>query len=123
MSRTVSFRASEELDDHLEQLAEERMTTKSTVANMLVAERVRQLRGETGGSGGSWAAVGESTESEGGKSTGLPPIFEKHRDRWYRPDTEEDYKFAIRMPEESGTHTKYYKTTERAAERLKEEYE
>lgn len=46
MTKTVSFRASDELDAFLEALAEERMTTKSTVAQMLVAERARQIKAE-----------------------------------------------------------------------------
>lgn len=50
MTVTISFRVSEELEEFLEQEAEERMTTKSTVAQMLLAERVRQVKNETGGS-------------------------------------------------------------------------
>lgn len=123
MSRTVSFRASEELDDYLEQLAEERMTTKSTVANMLLAERVRQLRGEAGGGGGSPAEEGETTGPESRELAGMSAIFEKHDEKWYEPDTERGHKYAVRMPEDSGTNTRYYKTAEKAAERLRREYE
>jgi len=38
MSKTVSFRCSGELDEFLEREAERRMTTKSTVAQMIVAD-------------------------------------------------------------------------------------
>jgi predicted transcriptional regulator len=43
MSRTVSFRCSEELDEFLEEEAERRMTTKSAVAQMIVAEYARSV--------------------------------------------------------------------------------
>lgn len=44
MSRTVSFRASEQLDEFLEQEAERRLMTKSDVAQIFVAEQYRQLQ-------------------------------------------------------------------------------
>jgi hypothetical protein len=49
MSRTVSFRCSEELNQFLEEEAERRMTTKSTVAQMIVAQFARDVSqdGET----------------------------------------------------------------------------
>lgn len=43
MSRTVSFRCSEDLDEFLEEEAERRMTTKSAVAQMIVAEYAREV--------------------------------------------------------------------------------
>lgn len=46
MSRTVSFRCSEELDEWLEQEAERRMTTKSTVAQMIVANYAQDISGD-----------------------------------------------------------------------------
>lgn len=46
MSRTVSFRCSQELDEWLEQEAERRMTTKSTVAQMIVADHVQAVSGD-----------------------------------------------------------------------------
>jgi predicted transcriptional regulator len=133
MSRTVSFRASEELDEYLEELAEERMTTKSTVANMLVAERIRQIRDDEEEESEEVEDDGEVSESdepttepeegEEGGDEGLPGVFERHSDKWYRPDTEEDYMFAVRMPEGDGTNRKYYKTVRYAANRLRKEYE
>jgi predicted transcriptional regulator len=47
MTVTISFRVSEELEEHLEQEAEKRMTTKSTVAQMLLAEHFRQISDES----------------------------------------------------------------------------
>ena len=47
MSRTVSFRCSEELDEFLEEEAERRMTTKSTVAQMMVAQAARDISNDS----------------------------------------------------------------------------
>jgi len=51
MTVTISFRVSEELEDFLEKEAERRMTTKSTVAQMLLAEKVKEIREESGTNG------------------------------------------------------------------------
>ena len=118
MSRTVSFRASEELDDFLEQEAERRMTTKSTAAQMLLAERVQELQGERSGEGGGSSQSGSGAPDQEGSS--LPGVFDRHDDRWYRPDSKK-YDFAVRLPDDGGT--KYYKTQEGAAERLRREYD
>ena len=117
MSKTVSFRASEELDDFLEQEAERRMTTKSTVAQMLLAERVRQLQGERSDESDESSETAQSEVEEPGES--LPEVFDQHRDHWYRPDSEK-YKFAVRVPDFD--KPKYYKTQDNAAKRLRDEY-
>ena len=118
MSRTVSFRASEELDDFLEQEAERRMTTKSTVAQMLLAERVRELQGARSGDDE------ESEQSESGEveqvGRGLPEVFDRHDDHWYRPDSDK-YQFTVRLPDSDDR--KYYKTQDNAAKRLRKEYD
>lgn len=117
MSRTVSFRASEELDEFLEQEAERRMTTKSTAAQMLLAERVRQLQGDDDGDD-------ETDQSDSGAShqsdSGLPEVFERHKSKWYRPESQKN-NFAVRLPEDRGT--KYYKTQDGAASRLRKEFD
>lgn len=122
MSRTVSFRASEELDEFLEEEAERRMTTKSTVAQMLLAERVRLLQAERRGI----LAESESEEPEpegegadGSGDNGEPAILERHRDKWHTPDSQEGYNYAVRTVE---GRLKYYKTARHAANRLREEY-
>lgn len=117
MSRTVSFRASEELDEFLEQEAERRMTTKSTAAQMLLAERVRQLQGDSVDDGDSDESGSESPDQSG---SGLPEVFERHHEHWYRPDSKEN-DFAVRLPQNEGT--KYYKTQDGAASRLRKEYD
>jgi len=53
MSVTISFRCSEELAEFLESEAERRMTTKSAVAQMLVAEKAREMMGQTGSDEGA----------------------------------------------------------------------
>lgn len=122
MSRTVSFRCSEELDEFLEQEAERRMTTKSTVAQMLIAEKARELQesdARNAASGGSDAGASE------GVNTGGDDVFSRHPDAWYRPDGQYDY--AVYVPEETGVHDagepRYYQTKSGAAEALQRWYE
>lgn len=125
MSRTVSFRASEELDEYLEQLAEERMTTKSTVAQMLVAERVRQLQ-----SGESETELGGGDVSRGKEeSQAAEPetdVFDRHPDKWYQPNSQK-HDYAVAVPDDADVHdagkTRYYKTRDGAAEGLRRWYE
>ena len=105
MSKTISFVASDQLADFLEREAEERMTTVSSTAQMLLAEKIREeQRGEEVDKPGS-------DGSEGG-------VFDRYSDKWYRPSGEHDY--AVRTPDGS---TKYYKTRDGAAKRLTRDYE
>lgn len=120
MSRVVSFRASEELDEFLEQEAERRMTTKSTVANMLIAERVRELQEEAGTGDSVTEEDGDEKGEEMGDSDSEPAALQRHSEKWYVPDSQKGYKYAVKMP--TGRR-KYYKTAEQAAKRLKKEYE
>lgn len=110
------------------------MTTKSTVANMLIAERVREIQGlreeseeaaedprvEEDEASSEPEEDPESEDEQDGDSDDLPPIFEERSERWYRPNTQKGHKFAVRMPE--GVSTKYYQTVEGAANRLRKEY-
>lgn len=124
MSRVVSFRASEELDEFLEQEAERRMTTKSTVANMLIAERVRQMQEEAGVDDSDTEEEGNEEEEEkggeGAASDSDPPALRRHEEKWYVPNSQKGYKYAVETP--TGRR-KYYKTARGAAKRLKQEYE
>ena len=66
MSKTVSFRCSDELDEFLEQEAERRMTTKSTVAQMIVAEYARDVSNDPATeNGGVTPPEAENDASEG----------------------------------------------------------
>lgn len=49
MTTTVTFRCTNELEEFLEQEAERRMTTKSSVAQMLLAEKFREIQEERAG--------------------------------------------------------------------------
>lgn len=126
MSRTVSFRASEELDEYLEQEAERRLTTKSTVVQMIVAEHFQEMKGErqegdteeeesTNSSKSEESDAGEGSGDEQGK----PTVFQKYEDKWYAPDSQKGYNYAVRCPD----RTRYYKTQEGAENRLIQEYE
>lgn len=124
MSRTVSFRAPEKLDEFLEQEAERRLVTKSTVAQMLIAERYRQLQDDREDE----LRVSEEDRSEAeedgspdGESKDESPVFERHPDKWYVPDSDKGYEYAVRMS--AGGRIKYYKTARGAANRLRKEYE
>lgn len=118
MSRTVSFRASEELDEFLEQEAERRMTTKSAAAQMLLAERVRELQGERSGGGGESDQSEPDEQDQVGRE--LPEVFDRQSEHWYEPDSNK-YEFVVYLPDHE--ERKYYKTAENAAKRLREEYE
>ena len=110
------------------------MTTKSTVVNMLVAERVREIQGlreESDETAEDTEEEGAATDPDGGGDTDpeesevgeeeeLPPVFEEQSGQWYRPNTQEGHKFAVRMHD--GSSTKYYKTVKGAAKRLRGEY-
>lgn len=115
MSRTVSFRASEKLDEFLEQEAERRLVTKSTVAQMMVAERYRQLQGERPDDDRS---TREGVPDVTGKTSGRG-VFERHSEQWYEPNSSRGYEYAVRT---KGGRTKYYKTRKGARERLLAEY-
>lgn len=113
MSKTVSFRASEELDEFLEKEAERRMTTKSTVAQMLLAERVRELQDERSGS------TADPEPEESGPEGELPAIFQQCENKWYVPDSQKGYKFAVVTAD---GEKMYYKTERGAEDRLRQEY-
>ena len=122
MSRTVSFRASEELDEFLEQEAERRMTTKSTAAQMIVAEYAREsgeVSDESEGANEASEGANEASEDE--------DALDRHPDVWYHPDSEK-HEYAVRPPgfRESGEpeeSVKYYKTRDGAATRIRRWYE
>jgi L-lysine 2,3-aminomutase len=106
MSKTISFVASDELAEFLEDEAERRMTTISSTAQMLLAERVREMMS------------GEAEADAVGDADGMGGVFDRHPDKWYRPDGKHEY--AVRQPDGP---TKYYKTEHGAAERLRRVYE
>lgn len=110
MSKTISFVASDKLVEWLEEESDRRMTTISTTAQQLLAEKYRQEHGDL-----------DDSESAGSASSGesLPAVFERHEDRWYRPDSDE-YDFAVRTPD---NNRKYRKTVDGAAGLLERYYD
>ena len=129
MSRTVSFRASEELDEYLEQEAERRLTTKSTVVQMIVAEHFQEVKGEQQEGGTEEEESTNPSEDEESEESDAredsreeerkPAVFQKHGDKWYVPESQKGYNYAVRCPDK----TRYYKTQDGAENRLIEEYE
>jgi predicted transcriptional regulator len=132
MSRTVSFRCSEELDELLEQEAEERMTTKSTVAQMIVAQHFKNRESETEENDESEAspetesdASETDTSGEHGGQGDLSEwerILENYSDKWYKPDGQKS-EYAVNAPNGDHSDRMYYKSAEGAAKRVKEWYE
>jgi len=59
MSKTISFVASDELADFLSEESERRMTTVSSTAQMLLAEKAREMGGVEGGAEADKPAPGE----------------------------------------------------------------
>lgn len=108
MSKTISFVASDELAEFLEEESERRMTTVSSTAQMLLAEKVREMNEESG----------QSDADKGGSEPSKPAVFDRYPDKWYRPDGKHNY--AVRTPDGD---TKYYKTQSGAAKRLRRDYE
>ncbi|WP_162993858.1 hypothetical protein [Halalkalicoccus subterraneus] len=82
MSRTVSFRPSEQLDEFLGQEVERHLMTKSDVAQMFVAEQYRQLQEDQEEE--EVSAVDkintEEEDSSDSESDKESPSFERHSD-------------------------------------------
>ena len=117
MSKTISFVASDELAKYLEEESERRLTTVSSTAQMLLAEKVREM--------GDVSAESEEFDSGGsnGDAQGRPqrrPIFDESNG-WYEPDSDK-YNFAVRVPEDADVSDRgglrYYKTEDEAAKAI-----
>jgi len=141
MGKTISFVATDELAEWIEEESERRMTSVSSTAQQLLAERYHMDRTdeepEDDELSGSEEGAPESKESEGweddgadeggdadqgeGEGDDLPEIFRKQSDKWYHPDSDRGHQYAVRTL--SGNGPKYYKTVDGAANRLREEYE
>lgn len=134
MSKTISFVASDDLAEFLEDEAERRFTTVSSTAQMLLAEKVRGMERfqeepteesevlDRLTEGVSAEEVDEYLEQVG---TSQDPL-DRHQDAWYRPDSEE-HDYAVRIPADVEVYdageTRYYKTRNGAAEAIRKWYE
>lgn len=118
MSKTISFVASDDLAEFLEEESERRMTTVSSTAQMLLAERVREIRGEEG-------EVEAGLAGSGGAEDAEDDVFDRHPDAWYRPSGKHSY--AVHVPADAGVtdsgEPRYYKTRSGVAEALRRWYE
>lgn len=116
MSKTISFVASDELANYLEEESERRLTTVSSTAQMLLAEKAREMGGVGGETEPAETAV-EASDND---------VFDDYPDAWYHPSSQK-YDYAVNVPESSGVYdsgkTRYYKTREGAAEALRRWYQ
>lgn len=100
--QTISFVATDELAEWLDQEADNRMTTISSAAQQLLVERYRQQE-----QGGAEADQGGSAPADTPEA-----VFDRYEDAWYVPDSEK-YSYAVY---DTNGNRRYYKTKERAAE-------
>lgn len=98
--KTISFVATEELADWLDDEADRRMTTVSSAAQQLLVESYRREKGE----------ASRSKDED---------LFERHASRWTVPDSEE-HDYRVDTPEGD---RRYYKTRDGAAKALRRWYE
>jgi len=133
MSQTISFVASDELADFLEEEAERQMTTVSSTAQRLLAERVREQR----------QSYSKPDDPEDGKKAserlqeleesgflddeaGEDDALGRYPDAWYRPNSEK-HDYAVDVPEDAGVYdegkTRYFKTRGGAAQAITRWYE
>jgi len=115
MSKTISFVASDELADFLERESEKRMTTVSSTAQMLLAEKAREMDG-----------VSEGAETDKTASESPRDVFDRNPDAWYEAESVK-YDYAVYVPDDAGVtdagKTRYYKTRNGAAGGLRRWYE
>lgn len=112
--KTISFVATGELAEWIEQEADRRMTTVSTATQQLLAEK---YRAEQESDESDEQAEAEQPVSEGAEDD-LPEALKRHSDKWWRPESDK-HDFAVREPDGG---RRYYKTANGAANRLEEYY-
>ena len=112
MSKTISFVATDELAEWIEEESNRRMTTVSSAAQQLLAEKYRA------GQDGAEAAKPASEPSK--------DVFDRNPDAWYHPNSQK-HDYAVDVPDDAGVHdegkTRYFKTRSGAGKALKRWYE
>lgn len=108
MSQTVSFVVRDDLAEWLESRADEEMKTVSSVVQDIVAAEYRRQ-----------TTAGTANESVNESETSGDAL-DRHPDVWYRPDSDK-HNFAVNHPSED--KTRYYKTRDGAAKRIRTLYE
>lgn len=115
MTKTISFVASDDLAEYLEEESERRMTTISSTAQMLLAEKYR-------------AEQDDAEADPPAKATEEPSkdVFDNNQDVWHRPNSDK-HDYAVKVPEPADVsdagRTRYYKTRRGAAEALRRWYQ
>lgn len=103
--QTISFVATDELAEWLENESENRMTTISSAAQQLLVEKYREQQNE-----GAETSQGGSVGADD-----LGALFEEYEDAWYVPDSDQ-HQYVVYGPDDG---RRYYKTKEGAAEAIK----
>jgi len=123
-SKTISFVASDDLAEWLEEESDKRMTSMSSTVQQLLAEMYRERAREEEQSDIQSDGETETVDSDDEEQTVDDEdnryeyeILEEQSDKWYKPDSEQ-YQFAVRDVE-----NRYYKTEKGLANRLKRLYE
>lgn len=125
--KTISFVATDELADWLEEESERRMTSLSSTVQQLLAEMYRRQNGlqddtEAGNAAEESGDVSEASESADTAETSL---LGKYPDAWYEPGGKRNY--AVSVPSDADVYdageTRYYKTRHGAKEALRRWYE
>ena len=122
-SKTISFVASDDLAEWLEEESDKRMTSMSSTVQQLLAEMYRERAREEEQSDIQSDGETETVDSDDEEQTVDDEdnryeyeILEEQSDKWYKPDSEQ-YQFAVRDVE-----NRYYKTEKGLANRLKRLY-
>lgn len=116
MGKTISFVATEKLAEWLEEESERRMTTISSTAQQLLAEKYRE---EQQGEDTTARDDPEPEDEDVGEEEPEPDALDRNPDKWYRPDSKQ-HDYAVNLPDGD---RKYYKTRDGAAKRIRREYE
>lgn len=99
--QTISFVATDELADWLENESQNRMTTISSAAQQLLVEKYREAQ-QNGA---------EASQNGSAGADDLEAVLEEHEDAWYVPDSD-NHEYAVYDSED---RRRYYKTRQGAA--------
>jgi len=114
--KTISFVATEKLAEWIEQQADERMTTVSSAAQQLLAEKYREEQESDGRAEGR---ADTSKDGSAGAEDDQPEALKRHSDKWWTPESDVR-NYGVR---EKDGGRRYFKTAERAASYLQETYD
>lgn len=113
--KTISFVAREELAEWIEEEADHRMTTVSSAAQQLLAEKYRADQEEIGEVEDE--EIAEQDEEADESPQWMDNLLEMYPDKWYRPDSD-NYDYAVRTPDGG----RKYRSTKKGAVHLVNRY-